>query len=177
MDLILIVFSGLIALLCSAATAVEYVHRRKVNQRLEAMEAKITKSRTEIVSCELEAKYAVKVNVESQEMHYKANVRMDELEDKIRAAQENVAFNRTEIQRMDAFAKDANAKARETKALVEKYSDWAGTELGLVRSRVSDMEDKLAKLIKDSEPKQYAAEPKQVAKATKSLSKPRKVRV
>lgn len=174
MDLILIVFVGVIAL-CSAVA--EHVHRRKVNERLEAMEAVITKTRTEIVSCELEAKYAVKVNVESQGMHYKANVRMDELEDKIRAAQENVASNRTEIQRMDAFAKDANAKARETKVLVEKYSDWAGTELGLVRSRVSDMEDKLAKLIKDSEPKQYAAEPKQVVKATKSLSKPRKVRV
>lgn len=174
MDLILIVFVGVIAL-CSAVA--EHVHRRKVNERLEAMEAEITKNTREIVSCELEAKYAVKVAQESNNRHYEANVRMDELEDKIRAAQENVTYNHIEIQRMVALAKDANAKARETKALVEKYSDWAGTELGLVRSRVSDIEDKLAKLIKDSEPKTYAAEPKQVAKATKSLSKPRKVRV
>lgn len=102
--------------------------------------------------------------------YHKWKERFSDLETTVASGLAQGRVDRNEILRAATQASNALTKARRAEELIEKYNEWAGTELGVVRSRLSEAEDKLAKLIKGTEATK-------AAKAANPLPKPRKVRL
>lgn len=100
------------------------------------------------------------------------NTLLSALDGRLKAVEDNQWRNRRTLADLDKVGREL-AKNIEHHALrVEKLDTWAGAELGIVRSRIADVEGKVAVLERDTETKKEPA-----AKAVKTPTKPRKVRL
>lgn len=103
-------------------------------------------------------------------LYRRTKLHLQDLEARMASLSAQSRLDHVEIRRAVTAAENALSKSRRANELIEKYNEWAGTEIGIVRARLSNVEDKLAKQKKD-------IETAKVATATKTLTKPRKVRV